>query len=396
MTSLRRLRWILVLLLFPSSASPQEAPPRWHLDPVPEVSIGMVDGPEEYLLFQVQDAAVFSDGTIVVAMYSRDFFELRYYNREGTFIASAGRYGEGPFEVGSGGFLSLERLSDGSIQTLGIGPKYSVFGPKGEPVREGRLPQSPSTRPIGLLDDDHFGVLSVSGDWVAGFRQPGEEEVSFFIHNLTSGGTEPVTSVRYRPSLRAENGLLLRLPFEPKVKYAVGGGRIWIGNMGEAEIQGFSPGGGEEYSAILLSGPPREVTRSDERLWKEHDLGRARPGTTDEQLYAQHHRLVDFPGSFPLFQTFQVDSNGNVWVLRFEPPWSEEDFHWEVFSPAGAKLAEVSIPFEVLSHRRFLRREVTGMVTPIKEIGDDYMLVLQADELGVLRIVKYRLIKPNE
>ncbi len=369
----------------------QQATPRWRLDPVPEVSIGMADGPEEYLLYRVLDATILTDGTIVAGMYSRELFELRYYDRDGTYITSAGRYGGGPFEVGPLGFLSLERLSGDSIMVVGRDPRYSVFGPRGESVREGRLTLTHGHIPSNLVDDGHLGLWFEPAT-VKNLRtpQPSVGEFSFFIYDLADGTTEAVGSKRYRRSPFHDTGLLLRLPFEPLVYWVAAGGRFWFGNSGEAEIRGVSPGGGEETAVISLGWSPRKVRREDERTWKRLDLRKARK-ETDRGHYAAHHRRLDFPENIPLFQDLSVDALGNVWVLRYELPWSEEDYSWEVFDPGGAKVAEASIPFEVLGD--WLRAQRAIMFSPIKEIGEDYVLIRQIDELGVERVSRFRLVK---
>jgi hypothetical protein len=135
--------------------------------------------------------------------------------------------------------------------------------------------------------------------------------------------------------------------------------------------------------------PQRPVTSEDQRLWKEFDL-RGTNGNTRRGLEA-HHRRVDFPEGFPLFQDLEVDAAGNVWVLRYEPPWSEAPYHWDVFDPEGKRLAEASVPFGLLGPS--FRTRTESMFGPLKEIGENYLLLVKKNELGVEQVMKYGLLK---
>ena len=61
---------------------------------VPEVSIGLVDGPDEYLFGYIASIAMATDGTIYVM--DRDVPALRVYNADGTYRTTFGRGGGGP------------------------------------------------------------------------------------------------------------------------------------------------------------------------------------------------------------------------------------------------------------------------------------------------------------
>jgi hypothetical protein len=122
-------------------------------------------------------------------------------------------------------------------------------------------------------------------------------------------------------------------------------------------------------------------------MWKEFDLrgtsGRIRQG------YEDHHKRVSFPEAYPVFQGLQVDLDGNLWVLRYEPPWSTEDYRWDVFSREGEWIAVTSIPFEVLHPTDRTRPSSTS--SSLMEIGEDYVLIRHQDDLGVERVRRHFL-----
>jgi hypothetical protein len=98
-------------------------------------------------------------------------------------------------------------------------------------------------------------------------------------------------------------------------------------------------------------------------------------------------------GSFsrivPAFLTFQVSQDGYVWtqeyqiersmlLLRAVFPPRIEPVRWTVFDPDGTQLGDVEIP--------------VGF--SISEIGDDYILGVFRDDLGVEQVRMYSLVKP--
>ena len=365
-----------------ASQEPRPLVGEWSVSPIPETTIGVVDGPDELVLLGVRDATALSDGTIVVGMFTRNFFEIRYFDTGGAFIGAAGRWGEGPFETRSG-FTSFERLGD-SVLVVSLDRRYSVFGPSGEGVRSGRLSLQGLSYPSNLLDDRHLGL------WAQTFPGTDTEpsRISFFIHDLGSELTDSVCTLPNARSVIASDGLFLHLPFEPITYWAAGGGRFWVGNSGGGEVLGYSADS-DGPERIVLDLSPQEVSRQDQRSWKEFDL-RGASGAV-RQGYEAHHKRVAFPDTFPFFQGLMVDRVGNLWVLRYRPPWSTEDYLWDVFTSEGKRVAVTSIPFDVLPATDRTRPLTT--LRPILEIGADYILIRHTDELGVEKVRRHSLNK---
>lgn len=361
---------------------PQRQGPEWLVRPTPTVTIGAVDGPDEYVLTNVLDATVLSDGTVVVGMFMRNFFEIRYYDETGSFISSAGRYGEGPFETRSG-FISLERLRD-SVLVVDLEGRYSVFGPRGGKVRSERLGLQRRYYPSNLLDQRHLGVFAP----VPGGRDAEESSGSFYIHDLVAESTDSICSLSISRTTLASDGLILHPPFEPQAHWAAGGGRFWVGNSAHGEILGYSPNS-EPPARIWLDLPRHEVSGEDQRLWKEFDL-RGASGAV-RRGYEAHHRSVAFPETYPLFQGIRVDVAGRVWVLQYEPPWSTEDYLWEVFSGSGERLGVVTVPFGLLPSSE--RNRAPSAFSPLLEVGTDYVLLIHKDELGVEYVRQHPLVR---
>ena len=101
---------VLALAAAHHPARAQTAQPRpaseVRLSVEPVLSIGRLDGPEEYLLAGINAGAVLADGSVVVS--DRQHFRVQRFSSEGDHLWSSGRAGEGPGEfeyvqVGRGG-----------------------------------------------------------------------------------------------------------------------------------------------------------------------------------------------------------------------------------------------------------------------------------------------------
>jgi hypothetical protein len=98
-------------------------------------------------------------------------------------------------------------------------------------------------------------------------------------------------------------------------------------------------------------------------------------------------------GSFyetvPAFLTFLVSKDGYIWTQEYQvekfplptqvvlPPRTAP-IRWTVYDPEGSQLGDVPVPVDFA----------------ISEIGEDYVLGVARDELGVERIRAYSIVRP--
>ena len=75
------------------------------------------------------------------------------------------------------------------------------------------------------------------------------------------------------------------------------------------------------------------------------------------------------PPAMPAFTDFLPDSEGNLWVKRFHPPW-EEGNRWGVFSRDGDFLGHVDMPIGL----------------EVMDITTDHVLGVIRDDLDVERV----------
>ena len=67
-----------------------------RLSPDPVLSVGMLDGPDEYLFGEINAGAVLDDGSVVLSDQMN--FRIQRFGQDGEHLWSRGREGEGPGE----------------------------------------------------------------------------------------------------------------------------------------------------------------------------------------------------------------------------------------------------------------------------------------------------------
>ena len=98
---------------------------------VPELSIGVVDGAQEYMFGSVRDVLETREGSLLVV--DGQAFAVRQYDAKGVYVRTIGRKGQGPGEYTRPGLLA--ELRDGRILLVdGGGVRVNVYSPTGEPI----------------------------------------------------------------------------------------------------------------------------------------------------------------------------------------------------------------------------------------------------------------------
>jgi hypothetical protein len=374
-------------------ASAQVTPglPVWRVDPLPQVTIGALDGPDEYLLTAPQEGMVFGDGTIVIRNSSRGFFELRYYDREGRYITTASRWGQGPFEFRFPN--GVMHLPGDSALVVGEDGRYAVFGPRGERVRDGRIAAVPALA-LGheFIGADQFGGVTLGptgGPPTGVVRTP----MAFLVQGL-NGDVDTLAVLPGEVGYYEREGAVTRTfvaPFTPFVGWG-GGGMYWVGQTDVPEVRGYDADS-RVRTTIRLRRAPVEVTRADRSRWTDAYVERwSRIPTFDRRSMDRALDQLGFPETLPYWRSLDVDGLGKLWVSRYDVPWAEGPQYWDVFSQSGVAIATAMIPEEIVPP---CFRQVRALLCRrIFEIGPDYVLMSDRDTLGVPRVKKYGLVKP--
>lgn len=117
-----------------------------------KLQIGELYGPDEFLFVNIQDVAVNSSGDIFIA--DRELNEIRKFNKQGEYIQTLGKKGEGPGE-----FLRIWKVSINSNQELLAYDRnldrVSIFSDNGKHIETTkRLSTTPKIYPNRIFDID--------------------------------------------------------------------------------------------------------------------------------------------------------------------------------------------------------------------------------------------------
>lgn len=368
---------------------------------VPQVSIGMFDGPEEYIFGNVVSLAMGPDGTIYVM--DRQVPALRVYNADGSYRTTFGRGGEGPgeYKQPDGG---LNVLSDGRVVLRDPGnARIQVFSPEGESVDTWRIrgnfntsrrmvvDQEDRSHALILLDpeasvtDWRTGLVQINPDGTAGDTlvipdTPWEEPTIEATHVDGEGGTSmTVNGVPFGPT---ENAVLSPMGY-------------------------FVHGISKDYAITLL--------REDQfalRIEKGFSPVAVAGGERDEEEASaiRNMRYTDpnwrwngapIPNEKPPYSRFYAGEDGTLWVRIHQPArkvgdpsfdpsdpdalpdeW-KEPMLFDVFDEEGVFLGAVRAP-DGLSR------------WPQPVFTKDWVLGVVRDQFDVQTVVRFRVELPGE
>ena len=338
----------------------------WQFSAQPSLSIGSVTSGDADELFQVQDAMRLTDGRIVIANSGSS--EIRVFNADGSHAGTWGRRGEGPGEFTYG--PSAVGLWPGdSIAALNPGGRrLSLFDMNGNHGRDVAFDASLSNA-NDLLPDGKIVTSSV-------MLEPETPESSNLVRYITewavldADGTPHASLGEFLVTedwtIRRPDGSIEGSsphPFGRRTSTAVWGELVAIGVQDSYEIKAFAADG-SLVRIVRRNGDPESPTQEDLDALFDRMLGNV-PGEARAGAMSmlEGMPLVD---SYPAFEEIVSDLAGYLWVREYRM-LGEGDAVWTVFDSEG---------------------RIEGLVeTPprlnIFEIGEDYVLGLAMDEMGV-------------
>ena len=337
----------------------------WRVAQESSLTIGVLEGPEEYQLFRVRSAIRLDDGRIVVANGGSS--ELRFYDASGTLLTSVGGEGEGPGEFGR--FMGAIWRAEGDslvIYDYTNGMRLSVFDRNGTFGRAFRL-ELPSTS-IPLADALIWGntVVSRSGIYADGGRADGLRRDSALYCTHDMDGTVFDTLGRfpgselYAQSMGEGTSVATSRPFGRQPQSAATAEYWYFGSGDRYEIRAYGRSGA---LARLIR---RDVANRPVSQAQMEDIRVRAPGA---------RRDIPIPETMPAYGRMLGDADGNMWVQEYRVAGEPE--RWAVLDPDGRFLGIVEMP-------------APGRVT---EIGSDYVLGVWTDDMDVEQVRLYALSK---
>jgi len=360
----------------------QSTAPQWEPDDAwrvtgPIVSVGTVEGAPETQLYRVRGVARLPDGRIVVANAGSS--ELRIYGSDGRWIRSIGGAGDGPGEFRN--IRGMQVLVPDTLLVQDISrPRLTLFTTEGVLVESRRL-ASPYGRfrpPTYRLSDGRWLDLVQSTE-IEGYQTRRNAWVIWSEGDattdtlLTGDGYEYLLYFRYRGGQYIGRGGV-SVPFGGQDLMALGPGRVAL-----------SDGAAYDIAVAEIDGRQWRVRRTIERRTvSADDVARfiddyvARYPQERQRDVRSRFDGVTPPSVMPTHAALEFDAIGDLWVESFRLRWDHESPRmWSVFAPDGRWLCDVRIP-------EGLR---------VYEIGDDYVVGVETDTLGVEFVRVYELLK---
>lgn len=367
-------------------------------DLVPEVSIGMLDGPEEYLLGSIVSLALGADGTIYAV--DQQVPALRVYDADGTYRTTFGLPGDGPgeYERPDGG---LNVLSDGRILLRDpANARIQVYAPDGEPLDEWRIRGGFNTSNRMIVDpqDRAYTLILLDTeadvrDWRSGLVQILPDGTpADTLTKPDSGFEESRIEARFTDDDGGTSASITNVPFTP-AEYA------------DLTPRGyFFHGISTEYAFTLLKPDgPLKIQKS----WEPVPVARGEKAE-EEALAVRDMRQTDpgwdwegdpIPDIKPPFSGIYAGEDGTVWVRVSTAAVKRTDPDYDPAEP-GAIADEWREPwlFDVFDEQgRYLGavRAPDGFRTyPRPIFTRDLVLGTMRDEYDVQSVVRFRVEHP--
>lgn len=339
------------------------------LAPEPSFSVGLADGPEEYLFSRISGAIRTSSGDVIVAV--QGYNEIRRFAPNGDHLWTAGRHGLGPGEFE---WLELPAGCTTESAIIAIDPMRSIseFDGNGNLIRSNHFDWLPfgykmACAPSGRMiltdhgpDTDEGSVFRLRqniayadglgfGIEVIRTGIPGEERFQIFEdgHPWMS---DPRTWGRELLFAPTDDG-------------------VWM-TTGDAYEVEFLDWNGATVRRIRWTGPPQDVTADHLRAFRERLCrGYRLLGTPDwrqgcNRRWQREEPLL--PSSFPSVARLLIADDGRLWVEHFRRPG--ESRQWLVFDEDGTWASSLRLPMRM----------------HVQDAGRDWVLVRRTtDDLNV-------------
>lgn len=353
-----------------------------------DLSIGVVDGPQEYQFGHVVDADAGADGRIYVL--DQQAARIRVFGPDGTHIRSFGRVGQGPGELSNniprgaqavlmtptGGLLVPDRENSRATRFDANGEFAGSFALRPE---EGE-PLSLSVLPTGdfLL---HRSAPTFNG--LLRLGQKGEVLDTVLAFGVRASPPDPqgrVAALTHAPlwSITSDGRLISGMSDRSRIEV-----RRSNGDLEMAIVK-------DDANAVLSRQEQERFLERLLELWAE--MFRTR-GDSEDWIQSQLRRgrsIYILPDRLPAFTALTGGPEGTIWargvlpvdsmtreiVTHASPLRALASTNWDVYASDGRFLGDVGLP------SRFTLFRIRG----------EHIYGMERDSLGVQRVVRLRIV----
>jgi len=378
-----------------STDSAWVGPERWTIAPAPAAVIGTTAGEDPHTAFgRIGGIEVLSDGRIVVADVLAN--EIRVFDRDGEYLTTLGRQGQGPAEFGR--LDRIARLNGDSVVGRDVAAfKSVVFSSDGS---GSRTVMGPPMSWSGLIPVYVAGWLSDGSAIVSHTIQrsdypPGTSVITPEWHLFDPLG-EHRALIGQLPAARVHNEgegaapLVFSLPARIQAD-SLG---FWHGLPERTELTHYTAAGVDRIVRTRYEPPlVTEALRESYRAWyTESSRAQAEglPPSLRDLIEARIDQLY-FADRLPAYRRFLLSTDGFFWLEAYptveemsQPAWSWSEGStgrkWTLLSPQGRWLGTVEIP--------------AGL--SLRVVTQDRIVGVLQDELDVQYVAAYEIQKTQQ
>ena len=362
---------------------------------VPVLSIGELEGPEEYLFGDIRSIAVGDDGRVYVL--DPQTRNVRVFDADGAHVETLGGPGEGPGELGTTGSVAV--LPDGRVVAQDpLNQRVQVYGPNPDETEAWSYPQEAFVLPFKPLFVDRLGRLLISAP-----RSPATGEAVAQVVVLDADGVQRETLVPpygdfEPPSVEVyvamfERSLTSPVPLTARRHWTLNpDGRFIAGVSTDYRFDVHREDGILRIERVYEPVAVSDAERDDYREDTERGMRVSEPGW--------EWNGPPIPETKPPFRELIAGRDGRIWVRlwtegqseaneahdpddpRFDPVNWTSPPRYDVFEPDGTYLGAVNPPDGFAHYPQ-----------PILD-GDDVWAVTR-DALDVQRVVRFHIELPD-
>lgn len=311
----------------------------WHVDSVPIFDIG-ADPADDTLALIGNAVAAYALGDSQVVVADRGFNQLRYFDRGGALIRTAGGEGDGPGEtrylgrmLRCGDSLYVQEMQRRTMMIFSAAGVHARDYPLSGPDSRFNLPYRIACAPSGAMVASGWDTIRVR-EWS---RVRGT--VPYWLTDPTGAVTTVLGSWPGSERLTGPNGSGPH-PLGKEAVLAYGRGRVYIGTADSFAIEVLATDG-TPLAPIVKPNVVLATTEADIARHRLLDtLGK------DDRRRASAMRgweRFEYPETIPAYTALVVDRDDNLWVRAF-PRSTENVVRWVVFDPRGAEIGSVDLP----------------------------------------------------
>jgi len=349
----------------------------WTVGEEPLLRLGVVDGDPVFQFSGITGVTRLGDGTVVVADDGSQ--EVRFFDSAGRATAVVGGRGGGPEEFT--GLAGLGWNPSGGVWAYDFSlRRIAWISPEGRIVGLTSLPSEPPVlNAVGALPDGTFILKQLWGySAVAGARDPGLRRDPVALVKFGREATVADTLALYpgrEVYLFEEDGrgVMSTPPFARNATATIRKDRVVVGTQEVFSLQEVD----EDGSLRRIVRIPDAVSPVGDADLEAYIQGRL--ATAPPDRHPSIRRALEEmprPETLPAYGGILGDRAGNLWVESWAMAPETAD-RWTVFDEAGRWLGQVILP------ERFHPWD----------IGEDWMVGTERDELDVEYVVLYEIIK---